>query len=130
MNRISSRRLSMITWVRWQCSQNISWVSKGKGLLGLNGGSGGKFEGEFWGKVRSSGGNGGREGSMFVIGGRGGSIARIGGGSCKLNDSIMSRRMEKQEFGGSKFYASGEECFGLLVLEAVEEKSRVVVLSL
>ncbi|GKE66845.1 hypothetical protein Tco_1521006 [Tanacetum coccineum] len=91
--------LSMITWVRWQCSQNISWVSKGKGLLGPNGGSSGKFEGGFWEKVGSCGSNGGREGSMFVIDGRGGSIARIGEDGGVENKSLMR----------SKFMASGEE---------------------
>ncbi|GKF55684.1 hypothetical protein Tco_0166024 [Tanacetum coccineum] len=35
MKRISSRRLSTTTWLRWQCSQNISWVSKGKDCLFL-----------------------------------------------------------------------------------------------
>nr|GEW31190.1 hypothetical protein [Tanacetum cinerariifolium] len=54
---------------------------KGKGLLGPKGRSGGMFKGGFWEKVRSCGSNGGREGFMFVIHGRGGSIARIGGGS-------------------------------------------------
>ncbi|GJW38297.1 mitochondrial outer membrane protein porin 2-like protein [Tanacetum coccineum] len=105
--------LSMITWVRWQCSQNISWVSKGKGLLGPNGGSGRKFEGGFWGKVRSCGSNGGSEGSMFVIGGRGGSIVEIGGGSLvkrsmELNDGLGG--VENKSSVGSKFMASGEEC--------------------
>nr|GEU54145.1 hypothetical protein [Tanacetum cinerariifolium] len=70
----------MITRVRWQCSQNISRVSKGKGLMGLNGGRGRKFEGGFYGKVGSCGGNGGREGGVE-------------------NKSVM----------GSKFMASGEE---------------------
>ncbi|GKC86615.1 hypothetical protein Tco_1147264 [Tanacetum coccineum] len=102
MNHISSRRLSMITWVRWKCSQNISWVSKGKGLLGPNGGSGEKFEGGFWGKVGSCGGNGGREGSMFVIGGRGGSIAGIGGGS------LAKHSMESNDgLGGGGFVVVG-----------------------
>ncbi|GKA84919.1 hypothetical protein Tco_0806573 [Tanacetum coccineum] len=105
MNHISSRRLSMITLVRWQCSQNISWVSKGKGLLGPNGGSGGKFEGGFWGKVRSCGGNGGREGSMFVIGGRGGSIAGIGVGS------LAKHSMESNDgLGGEGFVVVGGRC--------------------
>ncbi|GJT66073.1 hypothetical protein Tco_1017553 [Tanacetum coccineum] len=85
MNRISSRRLSMITWVRWQCSQNISWVSKGKGLLGPNGGSGRKFEGGFWGKVRSCGHMVGSKDPWF-------------------------RGVENKSSVGYKFMASGEEC--------------------
>ncbi|GKF83014.1 hypothetical protein Tco_0244670, partial [Tanacetum coccineum] len=44
MNRISSQRLSTTTCVLWQGSQNISCVSKGKGLFGPNGGRGGKKE--------------------------------------------------------------------------------------
>ncbi|GKD70292.1 hypothetical protein Tco_1324382 [Tanacetum coccineum] len=95
MNRISSCRLLTTTWVRLQCSQNISWVSKGKGLFGPNGGSGRKFEGGFGGKVGSFGGNGRR----------GGSIARIGRGllakrSMELNDGLG---------GGRVYYCSGEE---------------------
>nr|GEV32536.1 hypothetical protein [Tanacetum cinerariifolium] len=74
------------------------WVgADGKGLLGPNGGSSEKFEGGFWGKVGSCGGNGGREGSMFVIGGRGGSIDRICRGSLakcsmKSNDGLGDGR--------------------------------------
>ncbi|GKC59577.1 hypothetical protein Tco_1087175, partial [Tanacetum coccineum] len=108
----------------------------GKGLLGPNGGSGGKFEGGFWGKVGSCGGNGGREGSMFVIGGRGGSITRIGGvslakRSMDSNDGLGGggfvvvggrsssvsksvcrevRGVENKSSVGSKLMASGEEC--------------------
>ncbi|GKA17831.1 hypothetical protein Tco_0697668 [Tanacetum coccineum] len=95
MNRISSWRLLTTTWVRLQCSQNISWVSKGKGLFGPNGGSGGKFKGGFGGKVGSFGGNGRR----------GGSIAGIGRGS------LAKRSMELNDgLGGGRFMASGEEC--------------------
>ncbi|GJR33580.1 hypothetical protein Tco_1209264 [Tanacetum coccineum] len=61
-------------------SANKEGFTKGKGLLGPNGGSGGKFEGGFGENMRSCGGNGGRGGS---IAGRG---------------------------GGSKFMANGEEC--------------------
>nr|GEU56069.1 hypothetical protein [Tanacetum cinerariifolium] len=97
MKRFSSRRLSTTTWVRWKCSQNISLVSKGKGLFGPNGKSGKKFEGGLRGKVGSCGGNGGKEGSMAEIGGRGGSMVEIRGVE---NISLM----------GSKIMASGEEC--------------------
>ncbi|GJX81816.1 hypothetical protein Tco_0331297 [Tanacetum coccineum] len=84
MNRISSQRFLTITWVRWQCSQNISWVSKEKGLFGLHGRSGGKFKEGFGGDVGSLGGNGGRgEGKLW--------------------------RSGKQKSVGSKFMASGEE---------------------
>ncbi|GJZ09294.1 hypothetical protein Tco_0543577 [Tanacetum coccineum] len=113
MNRISSRRLSTTTWVRWQCSQNILWVSKGKRLFGSNGESGRKFEGGFGGKVGSLGGNGGRGSSIARIGRIGGFIARIGGGSlAKL--SMESNHdlggVENKSSVGSKFVASGEEC--------------------
>ncbi|GJQ93081.1 hypothetical protein Tco_0004220 [Tanacetum coccineum] len=85
---------------------------KGKGLLGPNDESGGKFKGGFWGKVRSCGGNGGREGSMFIIGSRGGSIARICGGSLakrsmESNDGLGG--VENKSLVGYKFMASGEE---------------------
>ncbi|GJS01516.1 hypothetical protein Tco_0233601 [Tanacetum coccineum] len=79
MNRISSRRLSIITCVLWQCSQNISCVSKGKGLFDPNGERGRKVEvgfDNFGGggeEVRNCGGNGGRGSSIF--GGSGVSIA-------------------------------------------------------
>nr|GEZ96095.1 hypothetical protein [Tanacetum cinerariifolium] len=71
--------------VRCQCSQNISWVRKGKGLFGPNGGSGGNFEGGFGRNVGSCGGIGG-----------GGSIAGIGRGSLakrsmKSNDGLSGR---------------------------------------
>ncbi|GJZ43289.1 hypothetical protein Tco_0590544 [Tanacetum coccineum] len=70
-------------------------ISKGKGLLGPNGGSGGRFEGGFGGNVGSCGRNGGR----------GGSIARRGGGS--LAKLLME---SKDGLGGSKFMANVEEC--------------------
>nr|GEZ30139.1 UBN2 domain-containing protein [Tanacetum cinerariifolium] len=65
------------------------------------------------GKVRSCGKNGGREGSMFVMGGRGGSIAGIGEGSLvkrtmESNDGL-SGGVENTSSVGSKFMASGEE---------------------
>ncbi|GKC33512.1 hypothetical protein Tco_1045896 [Tanacetum coccineum] len=74
MNRISSRRLSTITCVLWQCSQNISCVRKGKGLFGPNGRRGGKEEVGFDNFVVSGeeigncSGNGGRGSSIFKRG--------------------------------------------------------------
>ncbi|GJW09742.1 hypothetical protein Tco_1575569 [Tanacetum coccineum] len=59
-------------------------LSKGKGLLGPNGGSGGKFEGGFGGNVGSCGGNGGRGGEEGGV--------------------------EKNSLMGSKFMDNGEEC--------------------
>ncbi|GJX31948.1 hypothetical protein Tco_0241803 [Tanacetum coccineum] len=73
MNRISSQRLSTTTCVLWQCSQNISCVSKGKGLFGPNGRRGKKEE------VGFDNFGGGRE--------------EIGncGGNCKRGSSIFER---------------------------------------
>ncbi|GKE84661.1 hypothetical protein Tco_1558403, partial [Tanacetum coccineum] len=71
---------------------------KGKGLLGPNGGNGGKFEGEFGGNVGSCGGNGGKGGSISGRGG--GSLAKRsmeskdglgGGGFVVLGGSVASR---------------------------------------
>ncbi|GJV55146.1 hypothetical protein Tco_1456151 [Tanacetum coccineum] len=91
MNRISSLRLSTRTWVRWQCSQNISWVSKGL-VGGPNGGSGEKFEGGLGINVGSCGGKGGR----------GGLIAQRGGGS------LAKRSMESKDvLGGGGFVVLG-----------------------
>nr|GEW56899.1 putative retrotransposon RIRE1 poly protein [Tanacetum cinerariifolium] len=60
------------------------------------------------GEVGSYGGNGGREGFMFVKGGRGGTIAEIGGGS------LTKRSMESNNsLCGGGFVVvgeSGEEC--------------------
>nr|GEW23294.1 hypothetical protein [Tanacetum cinerariifolium] len=78
-------------------AKNSTVARQGKGLLGPNGKSGRKFERGFLGKVGSCGGSGGKEGSMFVISCRGGSIAGIGG-------------VENKSWVGSKFMASGEEC--------------------
>nr|GEX15702.1 hypothetical protein [Tanacetum cinerariifolium] len=74
MNRISSRRLSTTTCVLWQCSQNISCVSKGKGLFGPNGERGRKEEVGFdtFGigeeEIENCDGNGGRGSSIFERG--------------------------------------------------------------
>nr|GEW94562.1 hypothetical protein [Tanacetum cinerariifolium] len=126
MNHISSQRLSTTTWVRWQCSQNISCISKGKGLLGPNGGSGGKFEGGFGENVGSCGGKGKRGGS--IAGRGGGLLARrsmgskegLGGGGFVVlggRSSSESKIVRGEEGGvknkssmGSKFMDNGEEC--------------------
>ncbi|GJX43079.1 hypothetical protein Tco_0917263 [Tanacetum coccineum] len=71
MNRISSRRLSTITYVLWQFSQNISCVSKGKGLFGPNGGKSGKEEvgfDNFGGGGEEFGNYGGNEGEVGGVG--------------------------------------------------------------
>ncbi|GKE60145.1 hypothetical protein Tco_1510512 [Tanacetum coccineum] len=96
MNRISSRRLSTTTCVLWQCSQNISCISKGKGLFGPNGGRGGKEEVRFDNfrgggeEIRKCGGNGGRGSSIFERG-------EVGG-------------VENKSLMGSMLMANGEEC--------------------
>ncbi|GJZ18420.1 hypothetical protein Tco_0554543 [Tanacetum coccineum] len=101
MNRISSRRLSTITCVLWQYSQNISCVSKGKGLFGPNGGRGGKVEvgfDDFGGggeEIRNCGGNDGRGSSIFR---RGGGLLAI----CSMES--------KDGLGGGGLVFVGEEC--------------------
>ncbi|GJU71942.1 hypothetical protein Tco_1263347 [Tanacetum coccineum] len=70
-----------------------AWVSMGKGLLGPNGGSGGKFEGKFG---EHCGGNGGIGGSMSGVGeGIDESMGGMGGGSLARPQmwSMMDRRM-------------------------------------
>ncbi|GJR57143.1 hypothetical protein Tco_1499305 [Tanacetum coccineum] len=126
MNRISSQRLLTITYVLWQCSQNISCVSKGKGLFGPNGGSGGKVEAWFdnFGRggeeIRNCGSNGRRGSSLF---GRGGGSLTI----CSIES--------KDGLGGGGLVVVGGRSSGvrsvwMVGLDLVEDKSKVVVLTL
>ncbi|GJY17819.1 hypothetical protein Tco_0389310 [Tanacetum coccineum] len=89
MNRISSRRSSTTTWVHWQCSQNISWVGKGKGLFGPNGGSGGKFEKGFGENVGS-----GRSSSVSKVGAGG---REVKGGGVVLGEPIDNRWVVRED---------------------------------
>ncbi|GJW50869.1 hypothetical protein Tco_0092220 [Tanacetum coccineum] len=87
-------------------------VSKGKGLLGPNGESVGKFKGGLGGNVGSYGGNDRR----------GCSISRRGG--CSLAKCSME---SKDGLGGSKFIANSEECLdGWVGADGGEVKGRGV----
>ncbi|GJT61877.1 hypothetical protein Tco_1005410 [Tanacetum coccineum] len=99
MNRNSSQRLSTITSVLWQCSQNISCVSKGKGLFGPNDGRGGKVEVGF----DDFGGGGEEIGNYGGNGRRGSSIFRKGGGSL----AICSMELKDDLGGGGLVVVSG-----------------------
>ncbi|GJY31531.1 RNA-directed DNA polymerase, eukaryota, reverse transcriptase zinc-binding domain protein [Tanacetum coccineum] len=101
-----------MTWVRWQCSQNISWVSIGKGLLG-------PIDGQ-------CGGNGGRGGSLAERGGGyfakhsidsndrqgGGGFVVLGGRSSRESKNARGKvgGVEKMSSTGSKLMVRGEEC--------------------
>ncbi|GJY09378.1 hypothetical protein Tco_0377563 [Tanacetum coccineum] len=132
MNRISSWRLLTITCALWQCSQNISCVSKGKGLFGPNGGRGGKVEVRFddfgggGGVIGNCGGNGGR--GRYIYGRDGVSLAicsmeskdGLGGGGLVFVGKRYSRvskrawgevgRVENKSLMGSMLISKGEEC--------------------
>ncbi|GJZ61116.1 hypothetical protein Tco_0617253 [Tanacetum coccineum] len=132
MNRISSRRLSTITCILWQCSRNISCVSKGKGLFGPNGGSGGKVEvrfDDFGGggeEIGNCGGNGGRGSSIFGRGRSslsiclmeskdglgGGGLVVVGGRSSRVSKRAWGEvgGVENKSSMGSMLIAKGEEC--------------------
>ncbi|GJZ75659.1 hypothetical protein Tco_0640124 [Tanacetum coccineum] len=91
-----------MTWVHWQCSQNISWVSIEKGLLGPIGGR--------------CGGNDGRGGSMAGRGG--GCFAKR---SIDLNDErggggfvVLGGRSRLVIGWGDKAWYEGDEGRGLL----------------
>ncbi|GKC96822.1 hypothetical protein Tco_1162264 [Tanacetum coccineum] len=132
MNRISSQRLSTITGVLWQCLQNISCVSKGKGLCGPNDGRGGKVEvgfDDFRGggeEIGNYSGNGGRGSSIFRKGGGslaicsmeskddlgGGGLVVVGGRSSRVLKRAWGdvRGVENKGSMGSMLIAKGEEC--------------------
>ncbi|GKB23815.1 hypothetical protein Tco_0863216 [Tanacetum coccineum] len=80
--------------------------SKGKGLLGPNGGSGGGFEGGFEENVGSCGGNVERGGS--IVGSGGGSFAKR---SMVSKDGLGDEGgVENKSLIGSIFKDNGEEC--------------------
>nr|GEX00603.1 retrotransposon protein, putative, Ty1-copia subclass [Tanacetum cinerariifolium] len=117
---------SYFDMVRWQCSQNISRVSKGKGLFGPNGKSTGSLKEDFERKLEvmvaivricifrlwRCHSNGGREGFMVEIGEIGGSmveICRRGGFIAKIGKgSLAKRSMELNDgLGGERFVVVG-----------------------
>nr|GEV71519.1 hypothetical protein [Tanacetum cinerariifolium] len=101
-----------MNWVRWQCSQNISWVSIGKGLLGPRGGRcggngrrGGSMDGKGGGcfAKRSIDLNDGRGGGGFVVlGGRSSSESK---NTCREVGGV-----EKMSSTRSKLMVRGKKC--------------------
>ncbi|GJU06436.1 hypothetical protein Tco_1122866 [Tanacetum coccineum] len=105
-------RLSTTTLVRWQCSQNISWVSIGKGWLGPRGGRCG-------GNGRRGDSMTGRGGGLFVEHSidsndgrcRGGLVVRGGRSSRKSKRAYGEvGGVEKISSTGSKLMVRGKEC--------------------
>nr|GEW97137.1 hypothetical protein [Tanacetum cinerariifolium] len=113
--------MSTTTWVRWQCSQNISYVSKWKGLFGPNGGSGGKLEGGF-GYVKESlrrgrrSGNKSSMGSKFMANGEECLDGWVGAGRGEVKGGGVNFRISKTLIGEIPreiIVKSGGEVFGV-----------------